>query len=61
MKGKCASIISTALFVFLMWGEASADEVWLKNGDRLTGKVLSLDAGTLLFKTAYAGDLSINS
>ena len=59
MKDKGVSIILTVFFVFLFWGQASADEVWLKNGDRLTGKVMSLDAGTLVFKTSYAGDLSI--
>jgi len=59
MKAKGVSIILTVLFVVLAWGQASADEVWLKNGDRLTGKVVSLDAGTLVFKTSYAGDLSI--
>jgi putative salt-induced outer membrane protein YdiY len=36
----------------------AADEIQLKNGDRLTGTVVSLDAGTLKFKTAH-GDLSI--
>lgn len=35
-----------------------ADEVQLKNGDRLTGTVVSLDAGKLTFKTAH-GDLGI--
>jgi len=59
MKGKGVSIILGVLFVFLAWGQAAADEVWLKNGDRLTGKVVSLDGGTLVFKTSYAGDLSI--
>jgi putative salt-induced outer membrane protein YdiY len=59
MKGKGVFIILTVLLVILVWGHASADEVWLKNGDRLTGKVMSLDAGTLVFKTSYAGDLSI--
>ena len=59
MKARGVSIILTVLFVVLAWGQASADEVWLKNGDRLTGKVVSLDAGTLVFKTSYAGDLSI--
>jgi len=44
---------------WLVCGQASADEVWLKNSDHLTGKVVSLDAGTLVFKTSYAGDLSI--
>ena len=59
VRSKDLSIILTVLFVFLAWGQASADEVWLKNGDRLTGKVMSLDGGTLVFKTSYAGDLSI--
>ena len=36
----------------------AADEVQLKNGDRLTGTVVSLDAGKLTFKTAH-GDLAI--
>jgi len=56
---RCASIILALLFVLPAWGEASADEVWLKNGDRLTGKVVSMDGGALVFKTSYAGDLSI--
>jgi putative salt-induced outer membrane protein YdiY len=36
----------------------AADEVQLKNGDRLTGTVMSLDVGVLTFKTPH-GDLSI--
>lgn len=56
---KKISLVLAVLFVLLLFGQASADEVWLKNGDRLTGKVVSLDGGTLVFKTAYAGDLSI--
>jgi putative salt-induced outer membrane protein YdiY len=58
---KCRSIcfLFVLAFAFLACGLAEADEVWLKNGDHLTGKVMSLDAGTLVFKTSYAGDLSI--
>jgi putative salt-induced outer membrane protein YdiY len=37
---------------------AAADELLLKNGDRLTGRVISLDKGTLKFKTE-GGDLKI--
>jgi putative salt-induced outer membrane protein YdiY len=59
MKGRGISVVLTGLFAVLTYGQASADEVWLKNGDRLTGKVVSLDGGTLVFKTSYAGDLSI--
>ena len=59
MKLKRILYLIAPAFVFLASGLARADEVWLKNGDRLTGKVLSLDGGALLFKTSYAGDLSI--
>ena len=59
MRAKDFCLILTGIFVVLTCGQAFADEVWLKNGDRLTGKVVSLDAGTLVFKTSYAGDLSI--
>jgi len=59
MRGKRVSFFLAALSVLLVFGQASADEVWLKNGDRLTGKVVSLDSGLLVFKTSYAGDLSI--
>ena len=59
MKGKGNPIVFTVLVVFMTYGQAAADEVWLKNGDRLTGKVVSLDGGTLVFKTSYAGDVSI--
>jgi len=59
MKGKGIVALFTVLMVFLLGAQAAADEVWLKNGDHLTGKVKSLESGTLLFNTAYAGDLSI--
>ena len=59
MEGKSVSSVLAVLSVLLVFGQASADEVWLKNGDHLTGKVVSLDSGLLVFKTSYAGDLSI--
>lgn len=36
-----------------------ADEVTLKNGDRLTGTIVQSDGKTLTLHTDYAGDLSI--
>jgi putative salt-induced outer membrane protein YdiY len=51
----CIIGIASVLCCSAAWG----DELWLKNGDRLTGKVLSLEGGSLTFKTSYAGDLSI--
>lgn len=38
---------------------AVADEVILKNGDRITGEVIKLEAGRLTIKTPYADDVSI--
>lgn len=36
------------------------DEIVLKNGDRLTGSIEKSDVKTLLFKTDYAGEVTIN-
>ena len=38
---------------------AKADQVTLKNGDRLTGTIVKSDAKTLLLKTEYAGDVNL--
>lgn len=38
---------------------ALADQVTLKNGDKLTGKITTSDASTLTIKTEYAGDVKI--
>ncbi len=49
-----------ALFLsFLLACPAMADEVFLKNGDRITGQVLKKENGTVSLKTAYAGTLII--
>jgi putative salt-induced outer membrane protein YdiY len=36
-----------------------ADEVWLKNGDHIKGIVVTMAGEKLVFKTSYAGDISI--
>lgn len=36
-----------------------ADTVWMKNGDRLTGKVTLLDGGRLLIETTYGGSIPL--
>ncbi|MFZ0477935.1 MAG: DUF481 domain-containing protein [Terriglobales bacterium] len=38
---------------------ALADQVVLKNGDKLTGTIVKSDGKTLVLKTDYAGDLTI--
>ncbi len=37
-----------------------ADTVWLKNGDRLSGKIKVFDGGKLLIQTEYAGQIPID-
>jgi putative salt-induced outer membrane protein YdiY len=46
------------VFLFVCATSAPADQVTLKNGDRLTGTIVKSDAKTLLLKTEFAGDVS---
>jgi hypothetical protein len=49
-----------SVFVLLLLGSAArADQVTLKNGDRLTGTIVSGDGKTLLLKSEFAGDVTI--
>jgi putative salt-induced outer membrane protein YdiY len=41
-----------------VWSQA--EQVTLKNGDRLTGAIVSMDGKKLVVKTSYAGDVSID-
>ncbi|MBW1779524.1 MAG: DUF481 domain-containing protein [Deltaproteobacteria bacterium] len=47
------------LWVFLCVSVASADELIMKNGDHLKGSVVSMSLGKLVFKTSYAGEITI--
>jgi len=50
----------SAVGVFLLLAiPALADQVILKNGDKLTGTIAKSDGKTLVLKTDYAGDLTI--
>lgn len=59
---KCSGVLSIAALLFLLFtaNHLFADEIRLKNGDRLSGKVVTMENGKLVFKTSYAGDLTIN-
>jgi len=48
-----------ALLWVLFASAVSADQVTLKNGDRFTGSIVSGDGKTLLLKTEFAGDVTI--
>lgn len=47
------------LLAVLLLGYANADEVIMKNGDRLQGKIVFMESGKLVFETAYAGKITI--
>jgi putative salt-induced outer membrane protein len=49
-----------AVCLLFLWSiPAFADQLVLKNGDRLTGTIAKSDGKTLVFKTDFAGDLTI--
>ena len=49
------------LGIFLLLSAAStlADQITLKNGDRLSGAIVKSDEKTLILKTDYAGDVTL--
>jgi hypothetical protein len=47
------------LVAVLLLGYAHADEVIMNNGDRLQGKIISMDSGELVLETTYAGKVTI--
>jgi hypothetical protein len=44
---------------FFIAGNSLADEVRLKNGDKLTGQVVRMEEEKLVLKTTYAGEIAI--
>lgn len=59
MKKNLTLLLIMTTVAFLIAGNSLADEVRLKNGDRLTGQVIRMEAGKLILKTIYAGEISI--
>ena len=58
-KSICAAAFFLCLIPILFVSEAGADEIIMKNGDRLQGKVISMDSGKLVFETPYAGKITV--
>jgi putative salt-induced outer membrane protein YdiY len=52
-------ILLLAVFAFIPFVAAFADQIVMKNGDHLTGQILRSDGKTLLLKTDYAGKISL--
>lgn len=53
-------LLSTAVASALCAGPALADEIVFNNGDKITGKIVSADGGTLVINTAVAGEVKVN-
>jgi hypothetical protein len=51
-------IMSLAI-LFMNFSSVMADEVQLKNGDRISGQVVIMEDDKLIFKTPYAGEITI--
>ncbi len=60
MKRSFLTVAAVWAVLFCLFSVAIADELVLKNGDKLTGKVVSMENGKLIFNTSYAGDISID-
>ncbi len=56
------TIIVTTLVLFLLptLQNVHADEVYLKNGDRLSGKIIKQDENSILIETAAMGSITVN-
>jgi len=52
-------MLGVVLFVSISSGLMLADQITLKNGDHLTGKIVKSDAKTLVLHTEFAGDVTI--
>ncbi len=55
---RCIVLVLTSIFIFYTH-PVSADEIILKNGDRLTGTVTSAEGETLLLETDYSDPVKI--
>jgi putative salt-induced outer membrane protein YdiY len=52
--------IVLVLFLLSLVATSFGEQVTLKNGDRLTGAILSMDGKKLVIKTSYAGEVTID-
>lgn len=50
----------TLLFLTFFSLSASADNIYLKNGDAISGVISIVDSNKILVKTGYAGEIRIN-
>jgi len=54
MLGRLCAFVAMMTLASLVGGAAAADEIFLKNGDHITGKVVSADGGSIVFTPDFA-------
>lgn len=59
MRSLVKILFVIAILCSLMAGSVMADEVKMKNGDRLSGKIITMEDGTLVLETTFAGKIDI--
>jgi putative salt-induced outer membrane protein YdiY len=59
MKQNIALLLIAVVIGFLITENSLADEVRLKNGDKLTGQIVRMQESKLILKTTYAGEITI--
>lgn len=52
--------VAITIVLILLTAPAMADQIVLKNGDRLTGKIIKSDGAKLVLKTELLGDVSVD-
>lgn len=54
-----ATVITALLLCLVVGREVLADQVVLKNGDRLSGKIVRSDGKSLVIRTEFAGEVTV--
>ncbi|MDJ0624119.1 MAG: DUF481 domain-containing protein [Desulfocapsaceae bacterium] len=60
MKLDLASFVSILLFMTIATTETFADTIVLVNQDRISGRLVSMEEGTLIIETPYAGEITLD-
>jgi hypothetical protein len=53
-------LVSVLALSLVLAARAGADEIQLRNGDRLTGKIVSAEGGKVVIKTEATGDVTVD-
>jgi hypothetical protein len=57
---RLTTVLAAGLLLFFLTATALADEVFLKNGNHLSGALVSMGEGKLVLETDFAGRLTID-